>query len=71
MAVVNGEAGAGLYYPDSEDDELRSLGFPIAEPPPPPVMISRPCGCTSMDIGDGGAPVQVSWCDGHDPGYEP
>jgi hypothetical protein len=45
--------------------------FPLAEPAPPPVMVTRPCGCTSMDTEDGGPPVQVSWCVEHDPGYEP
>ena len=45
--------------------------FPLAEPYPAPVMVSRPCGCTSMVTEDGAMPIQVSWCDGHDPGYEP
>jgi hypothetical protein len=45
--------------------------FPLAEPRPAPVMISRPCGCTSMDVGDGQPPMQVSWCVPHDPGYTP
>lgn len=46
-------------------------GFPFTDPMPPPVMITQPCGCTSMDTGDDSPPVQVSWCAGHDPGYEP
>lgn len=44
-------------------------GFPIADPVPEPVMISRPCGCTSMTVDDDQPPVQISWCDEHDPGY--
>ena len=43
--------------------------FPLAESRPEPVMISRPCGCTSMVIDDDDPPVQISWCDTHDPGY--
>lgn len=45
--------------------------FPLAEPMPEPVMVTRPCGCTYMDIGGGSKPMQVSWCVTHDPGYEP
>lgn len=46
-----------------------SAPFPLAAPRPAPVMVRRPCGCTSMVVDD--QPVQVSWCDGHDPGYAP
>ena len=52
------------YWPDD-------FPFPLAESKPPPVMVSRPCGCTSMDIGEGDPPAQISWCNEHDPGYEP
>jgi hypothetical protein len=45
--------------------------FPLAEPSPDPVMVTRPCGCTSMISDPEGRPIQVSWCDSHDPGYEP
>jgi hypothetical protein len=45
--------------------------FPLAEPRPAPVMVSRPCGCTSMVVDDVMKPMQVSWCVEHDPGYEP
>lgn len=45
--------------------------FPLAEPRPEPVMITRSCGCTSMIMEPDDRPVQVSWCDSHDPGYEP
>jgi len=43
--------------------------FPLAEPKGEPMMVTRPCGCTSMVID--GTPVQVSWCVPHDPGYTP
>ena len=45
--------------------------FPLADPVPEPVMVARPCGCTSMITEPGGWPVQVSWCVADDPGYEP
>lgn len=46
--------------------------FPLADPMPEPVMVSRPCGCTSMVTDPGNPkPIQVSWCVDHDPGYEP
>jgi len=45
--------------------------FPLAEPRPGPGMITRPCGCTSMTVDDDDAPVQISWCADHDPGYAP
>lgn len=41
----------------------RDFPFPLAEPTPEPVMISQPCGCTSMVIDS--QPVQVSWCLAH------
>jgi hypothetical protein len=47
--------------------------FPLAEPSPEPVMVTRPCGCTSMVIepeDPDAKPVQISWCVQHDPGYE-
>lgn len=43
--------------------------FPLAEPKPEPVMITRPCGCTFMVTEPGATPFQVSWCVPHDPGY--
>ena len=49
---------------------LAGAGIPLADPAPPPVMISQACGCTFMDIGGGVSPAQVSWCVRHDPGYE-
>lgn len=46
------------------------LPIPLADPMPPPVFLTVPCGCIHMDTGDG-PPVQVAWCVPHDPGYEP
>ena len=52
------------YGPD------HSFPFPLAAPQPEPVMVTRPCGCTSMITEPEARPIQVSWCDEHDPGYE-
>ena len=48
---------------------MAEAGFPVREPEGEPMMVAKPCGCTSMVID--GQPVQVSWCDPHDPGYTP
>lgn len=56
---------------DSPARRGGDLPIPLADPVPPPVMITAPCGCTWMDTGHGGPPVQVAWCVPHDPGYEP
>lgn len=37
--------------------------FPLAEPQPEPMLVTKPCGCTSMVIDD--HPVQISWCIPH------
>jgi hypothetical protein len=55
---------AEIQMPDGAD-----FPFPLRAPDPEPMMVSRPCGCTSMVID--GQPVQISWCDPHDPGYPP
>ena len=54
-----------------EPDSDGGFPFPLAEPRPEPVMVTRPCGCTSMITEPGATPMQVSWCVPHDPGYEP
>ena len=56
-------SGGGVPYPEN------SFPFPLAESQPAPMMVTRPCGCTSMTVDE--QPVQVSWCEDHDPGYEP
>ena len=66
-----------LDYLESTTPEERlrpasdsAFPFPLAEPKPEPVMVTRPCGCTSMITEPGERPMQVSWCVGHDPGYD-
>lgn len=44
--------------------------FPLADPVPPAAEIISPCGCVYMELQPGENPVQVAWCDTHDPGYE-
>ena len=50
--------------------EVAPFPFPLAEPMPEPVLLTRPCGCTSMITEPDRPPIQFSWCDQHDPGYE-
>jgi hypothetical protein len=48
---------------------IAPFPFPLADPVPPPMLVTTPCGCTSMDLD--GQLVQVSWCVKHDRGYQP